>query len=164
MYQSESEATVSAYWKHVMRHRPTCTVAVAQVKASITNVLPDNSEPDSPLHMHSDDLNNGLLHTNSDFVGICSVLPLMRIVYSSCVGDSCPMDEYSVASNSDAESVLSSQDSKRLANNSSENMVTEIGPVWFSSFAGPVNPDPVCTNIPQAIILRGLIHSFARVK
>ena len=51
--QSEIEAAVSAYWKHVMRHRPTCPIAVAQVKASITKVLPDNSELDSPLH--SDD-------------------------------------------------------------------------------------------------------------
>jgi hypothetical protein len=58
--QAEIEVAVSAYWKHVMRHRPTCPIAIAQVKASITNVLPDNSELDFPLH--SDDQEDFVTH------------------------------------------------------------------------------------------------------
>ena len=58
--QPEIEAVVAAYWKEVMRHRPTCPIAIAQVKAAITNVLPNNDELDSPLH--ADDQENFITH------------------------------------------------------------------------------------------------------
>ena len=64
--QPEIGAVVSAYWKQVMRHRPTCpiaiAIAIAQVNASITNVLPNNDELDSPLHGIADDQENFMTH------------------------------------------------------------------------------------------------------
>ena len=61
--QSEIESVVSAYWKQVMRHRPTCPIAIAQVKASITNALPNNGEPQQSAHSQRRVANGPSLHS-----------------------------------------------------------------------------------------------------